>query len=135
MTRLTSLGLVAAVTVVGTPPTIVSGGSPSAAHTLAGGAEHSLVVKSDGTLWSFGSNAYGQLGPVGGVGLFSGGIAPSEVMSDVVEVAAGGNHSMAVKADGSLWTMGHGGLGPYIGDPTPVRVMTGVAHSAAWSSH
>jgi hypothetical protein len=34
----------------------------SPARTIAAGTEHSLAVKSDGTLWAWGSNKRGQLG-------------------------------------------------------------------------
>src|ERR1700736_6425327 len=42
-------------------------------NLLAGGQEHSLALKSDGTIWAWGSNEYGQLG--------NGGNANSKVLA------------------------------------------------------
>jgi alpha-tubulin suppressor-like RCC1 family protein len=36
--------------------------TPALAQKAAGGANHTLIVKSDGTLWAIGDNSYGQLG-------------------------------------------------------------------------
>ena len=70
---------------------------------LAVGEHHSLVRKQDGSLWSTGSNNYGQLG--------DGSKTPSfkfiqVVPSDVKAVAAGQKHSTLVKQDGSVWATG-----------------------------
>jgi hypothetical protein len=35
---------------------------PSLAQTLAGGLNHTVMLKSDGTVWTVGANNYGQLG-------------------------------------------------------------------------
>ena len=69
----------------------------------AAGKEHSLFLKSDGSLWAMGANTFGQLGDGSGVDQY----APVMVVdSGVVTIAAGYNHSMFVKSDESLWGMG-----------------------------
>lgn len=69
-----------------------------------GDSGHCLFIKSDGSLWAFGNNDYGQLGD-GTHNWFSS--RPEEIVSNnVVEVAVGGYYSMFVKSDGSLWAMG-----------------------------
>jgi len=72
----------------------------------------SLALKSDGTVWSWGYNAVGQLGD----GTKSNRITPVKVIgiSDVVHIAGGNYHSVALKADGTVWAWGDnefGGLG------------------------
>jgi alpha-tubulin suppressor-like RCC1 family protein len=79
------------------------------------GDSHVLGRKSDGTLWSWGSNAAGQLG--------SGNTADSKVPakigadSDWLDVAAGIAHSIALKTNGTIWTWGENGSGQ-LGDGT-----------------
>jgi alpha-tubulin suppressor-like RCC1 family protein len=75
------------------------------------GKEHSLVIKSDGTLYSCGYNAYGQLGR-------STPTFPSQTVlqqvgtdNDWQDVATGTFHSLAIKTDGSLWACGSNGYG------------------------
>jgi alpha-tubulin suppressor-like RCC1 family protein len=66
--------------------------------------DHTLVVKDDGTVWSWGNNQYGQCG----VGYKFGNIKFAQVqgLSDVVAVSAGRDNSLAVKSDGTVWVWG-----------------------------
>jgi alpha-tubulin suppressor-like RCC1 family protein len=77
---------------------------------IASGASHSLALKSDGSVWSFGSNGVGQLGdntttnrptPVQVKG--SGG---SGFLTGVTAIAAGGNFSLALRSDGTVFAWG-----------------------------
>ena len=72
---------------------------------IAAGGNHSLFVKSDGTLWSMGNNNKGQLGIDKSEVAWKG--QPFRVMdSGAAEVAAGTNHSMILRRDGALITFG-----------------------------
>jgi hypothetical protein len=66
--------------------------------SVAAIGDDSLFVKSDGTLWAMGFNAYGQLGN----GTTNNSSLPVNVASNVVAVA----NSLFVKSDGTLWAMG-----------------------------
>ena len=72
-------------------------------ESLNGG--HSLAIKSDGTLWVWGSNRYGQLG-TGNTENIS---TPTKLGTDRdwVKVSAGKLHSFAWKQDKSLWGWGN----------------------------
>lgn len=64
---------------------------------IAGGVEHGLALKRDGTVWAWGSNFNGQLGN-GTVDelfstIFAHAPAPVPGLSDVIAIAAGGDHS------------------------------------------
>jgi alpha-tubulin suppressor-like RCC1 family protein len=59
-----------------------------AATGIATGASHSLAIRADGTLWSWGRNESPD---------------PRQVLADVIGVAAGSDASMALTRDGSLW--------------------------------
>ena len=104
---------------------------------VAAGAYHSLFVKSDGTLWAVGDNSYNQLG-VGDdtYGAFRN--APVQVATGAIAVAAGYDHSLFLKSDGTLWAMGsnwYGQLGDgtamNTGQSTPKQVAIGVITVAA----
>ena len=79
--------------------------------TIAGGTEHSLAIRSDGSLWAWGSYEYGRLTTDWG-GSFaprSGNrTAPFRIGTDTdwKAVSAGTNHSLALKSDGTLWAWG-----------------------------
>ncbi len=81
------------------------------------GNRHTAVIKTDSSLWLFGSNEYGQIGnnyvgdatrdptlykdnpyPIQTV--------PVKVMDEVIAVSCGGEYTAAVKKDGTLWTWG-----------------------------
>lgn len=80
---------------------------------VAAGDEHSLVLKRDGGLWAWGVNRNGQLGD-GTVTCYdkdgkyadNNKCVPVKIMDDIVSITAGKFHSLAIKADGSLWAWG-----------------------------
>jgi alpha-tubulin suppressor-like RCC1 family protein/sugar lactone lactonase YvrE len=82
---------------------------------VAGGAYHSLALKSDGTVWGWGYNAAGQLGDGTAIDRRSPVQLPG--LTGVVAIAAGAFHSVALKSDGSVWTWGWNGFGQ-LGDGT-----------------
>ncbi|MCL2680326.1 MAG: hypothetical protein FWF11_02460, partial [Coriobacteriia bacterium] len=105
------------------------------AAVSAGGA-HSMAIRSDGTLWAWGWNFGGQVG-IEGLGTGWGAIhqtTPAQIgtATNWVQVSAGGNHSHAIRSDGTLWAWGGSdegetGLGIDIGGPyqlTPAQVGT-----------
>ena len=72
---------------------------------VAAGNDHSLALKSDGTVWAWGNNVEAQLG----IGTSNGTQAtPAQVpgLTDVSAVAAGQWHTLALKGDGSLVAWG-----------------------------
>lgn len=104
--------------------------------SVAAGANHSLIVKSDGSLWACGWNEYGQIGD----GTTTDRHTPVKIMYGVASVAAGNAHSLIIKNDGSLWACGRNDYGQ-LGDGTttdkltPVKIMDGVASVAAGVRH
>ena len=68
------------------------------------GADHSLAITADGAVWSWGYGAYGQLGH----GDEQHQLLPKKVEGlagrRVVAVSAGIAHSLAITADGSVWS-------------------------------
>jgi alpha-tubulin suppressor-like RCC1 family protein len=79
--------------------------------SVATGYGHVLALKRDGTIWAWGSNAFGQLGdgtrtdvPTPAPVSFPAGVS-------LVAVAAGLSHSMALDSTGGLWAWGHNGAG------------------------
>jgi fibronectin type 3 domain-containing protein len=101
----------------------------------AGGA-HTLAIKSDGSLWSWGNNYHGQLGD----GTTTYRPTPTKVMDNVASVSAGMYHTIAIKTDGSLWAWGNNVYGQ-LGNETnvssviPVKVMDNVARVSTRSYH
>ncbi|MDR0334395.1 MAG: hypothetical protein LBH69_00710, partial [Methanomassiliicoccaceae archaeon] len=88
---------------------------------VTGGATHSLALKSDGTVWAWGENSHGQLGD----GTNDSSNTPVQVLdpdgdgnlTGVKAIAAGSNHSLALKNDGTVWAWGYNDSGQ-LGDNT-----------------
>ena len=84
-----------------------------------------LAVKNDGSLWAWGSNAYGKLGLNTTTGTQT---SPIQVggLDDWKTVTIGDRSSLAIKVDGTLWAWGHNGAGqlglPTLGTSSPVQV-------------
>jgi alpha-tubulin suppressor-like RCC1 family protein len=109
-------------------PVGVVGGFTDWCQVSAGGS-HSLGVRANGTLWSWGVGTSGRLGngtlidrssPVSVVGGFT----------DWCQVSAGGFHSLGVRQNGTAWAWGGGtsgqlGSGTAICRSSPVSVVGG----------
>jgi hypothetical protein len=95
---------------------------------IACGFNHSLAVMSDGSVWAWGDNGGGALGTKT-QGVFQNTpVAVDGLSSGVTAVAGGTDQSLALKADGSVWSWGVIRLpisGEYIGSDIPARV-TGI---------
>lgn len=76
---------------------------------ISSGFLHSLLLKSDGTLWGWGDDYYGQLGD--GNHAINGfqSIKRIGTSSDWVKVNCGNSSSFGIKADGTLWAWGSNG--------------------------
>ncbi|MDD2510381.1 MAG: DUF3048 domain-containing protein [Syntrophomonas sp.] len=117
---------------IGYNPSMVLADEPAVIAIVAGGS-HSLALKNDGSVWAWGNNQNGQLGdgsttcrsyPVQvkdgtGVGFLEG----------IVAIAAGGNHSLALKNDGTVWAWGGNYNGQLGNDsrqenPLPIQVIS-----------
>ena len=86
----------------------------SGVTAIAAGGFHSLLLKSDDSLWAMGDNEYGQLGD----GTYNITNLPERIVaSNVTAIAAGEYHSLLLKSDGSLWAMGTNEYGQ-LGDGT-----------------
>jgi alpha-tubulin suppressor-like RCC1 family protein len=90
-------------------PTLVSG--LDSVVSVAAGNGHVLALKSDHTVWAWGENESGQLGDGG----TTNSATPVQVSFpsgvQLVSVAAGLVHSMALDSNGNLWAWGHDGDG------------------------
>jgi alpha-tubulin suppressor-like RCC1 family protein len=88
----------------------------SSSGELEAGGLHTCAIQSDGSVWCWGLNNSGQTGTGGTFG-FVGTPARASVIDSVVEIAVGGAHTCARKADGTLWCWGWNGKGQ-LGDGT-----------------
>ena len=97
--------------------TTVPSGSPGVV-AIAAGVDHSLALKSDGTMVAWGFNGSGQATvPVG--------------LAGVAAIAAGLNHSLALKSDGTVVAWGSN----WYGQTTVPSALPGVVAIAAGNEH
>lgn len=102
---------------------------------VAAGTDFSLALRSDGTLWSWGSNANGQLGRgvKGTPEIVAGHIS---TLDSVVAIACGSSHAVAIKSDGTVWVWGSAGIaGDYGIIPVQMAGLTGVVAVSAGANH
>lgn len=95
------------------------------------------ALRSDGTVWAWGSNKYGQLG-AGSVLAYS--VVPMQVIGlrEVIAISSNGDSAYALRSDGTVWAWGENDFGE-LGDGThehrsrPVQVvgLSGVTGIAA----
>lgn len=84
---------------------------------------YTVAIKTDGSLWAWGINSFGQLGD----GTITTRCTPIQIGTDTdwVRVTIGGNHTVAIKEDGSLWSWGRNSFSQ-IGDGTTIDQLTPV---------
>jgi alpha-tubulin suppressor-like RCC1 family protein len=97
---------------------------------VSAGSDTAAAIKTDGTLWIWGSGTAGKLGNAGTTGrvtpitTFAGG-------NNWRQVSTGHFHTAAIKTDGTLWTWGDGGFGELgiglssVSRSTPVTTFAG----------
>lgn len=102
---------------------------------VACGYRHTAAIKTDGTLWTWGANSYGQLGDNSSSSKSS----PVQTVTfgtNWSKVACGDGLTIATKTDGTLWCWGRGSEGQ-LGDnasstkSSPVQTVT---FATNWSS-
>ena len=115
----------------GLQPSAVTSADYEIVGAVAAGSGHGVALRADGTVATWGVNDYGQLGD----GTTTRRVSPVNVtggLDDVIAVAAGQLHTVALKFDGSVWSWGYNGgadgiLGAGIPDTqrtAPVQVVT-----------
>ena len=108
---------------------------------IAAGGVHNLALRADGSLWTWGSNYYGQLGNATNTGSSTAANpTPTQVAGTYTQVAAGLGHSLALRTDGSLWAWGWNNSGQLgnltnVGGPTPTQVAGTYTRLAAGGLH
>lgn len=99
-------------------------GMLSGVSQISSGFNHSCALKTDGSVYCWGDNPYGQIGdntttqrpiPVQVLG-----VGGSGTLSDVSQVSAGGNHTCVLKNDSSVFCWGANNDGR-LGDNTTIQ--------------
>lgn len=113
--------------------------------SVTAGDHHTIAIKSNGTLWAWGRNNHGQIGngTTGANVLYP--VQITAAGNGWVSVSAGGGddtssyahssgHSVAIKADGTLWAWGHNDYGQLgLGDTISRNVPEQVGGESDWS--
>ena len=99
---------------------------------LSSKKDFTIALKSDGTVWGWGSNRYGQLGDGTTIDRDHP-VQESTHATDWAQVAAGYTHTVAVKSNGTLWSWGNNNSGQLgnntsVGSHTPVQESTQSTH-------
>jgi alpha-tubulin suppressor-like RCC1 family protein len=101
---------------------------------ISAGGEYNVVIKNNGTLWSWGRNNYGQLG-LGDSGAGTERVIPTQIgtASDWFKTSEGNAWTLALKTDGTMWSSGWNywkQLG--LGDAVNRFVLTPVGTDSDW---
>jgi alpha-tubulin suppressor-like RCC1 family protein len=100
---------------------------------VSAGGYHTLAIKNDGTLWTWGRNNYGQLGD----GTLIDKSVPTQIGTNTnwQSISASTSNSLALKTDGTLWAWGYnnaGQVGNGINNFTPISIPTQVGTDTDW---
>jgi alpha-tubulin suppressor-like RCC1 family protein len=111
----------------------VQAGTSSQPATMAAGGYHTVMIRSDGTLWAWGANGSGQLGD--GTTIDRNTPVQVGIEANWHSVSAGWESTLAIKTDGTLWAWG-GNTDGQLGDGTIVTRSTPVqiGNATIWRS-
>jgi len=125
--------------------------SSASNYVLAAGGEHSLALRiDDGKIWSWGDNAYGQLGTGDNYGEYMPTVisVPLQQGTQIIQIAAGGHHTLALDDSGHVWAWGANdqgqlGIGRITDQNFPIQVkdqsgnsvLEGIVYIAAGAKH
>ena len=117
--------------------------APRLISLWGGGGSEQIVMKSDGTVWDWGYNSFGQVGN----GTTNNSCVPAQVLgpggvgylAPVAAIMGGEQHNFALKPDGTVWSWGWnnygqlgdgstnwGGIGNYSTTPVKVTNLTSI---------
>jgi len=101
---------------------------------IAAGQSQALALRSDGSVWTWGTNQVGEMGISG----LTGSYFPLRIagVSNATGIAAGWQHSLAVENNGTIWAWGDnsGGELGYAGTNSPVPTqVAGITNAVAVS--
>jgi alpha-tubulin suppressor-like RCC1 family protein len=94
---------------------------------------HTVAIKTDGTLWAWGDNTFGDLGDNTSGNIRSSPVQTIAAGTNWKQVSCGADHTAAIKTDGTLWAWGINWAGQ-LGDNTttgkssPVQTIAGGAN-------
>jgi alpha-tubulin suppressor-like RCC1 family protein len=113
-------------------PVVISNSATTWKQVSCGYA-HTGAIKIDGTLWTWGQNAYKQLGHSDASGSVA---TPTQVgtATSWKQIACGSYHTAAIRTDGTLWTCGRNSQGQ-LGNSTiggNVLTITQVGTATTW---
>lgn len=85
---------------------------PNRVKAIAAGAHHTMLLRDDGTVWTFGSNETGQLGTgdIDNRGHLMQ-VSTETGLTHAIAIAAGWQHSLALDSNGDVWAWGNGEQG------------------------
>src|ERR1035441_6552934 len=93
--------------------------------SLSAGQRHAMALRSDGSVWAWGTNQFGELG----LGTNKVILSPARVanLTNVISIASGALHSLAVQGNGTAWAWGLNndgrlGNGTFLSSSNPVPV-------------
>ena len=111
-----------------TPVTTFSGGTNW--KQVSAGDSHTTAIKTDGTLWTWGTGSFGRLGNGVTTGIILTPVTTFAGGNNWKQVSSGGSHTAAIKTNGTLWTWGLGTSGQHgtndvTNKSTPVTTFAG----------
>jgi alpha-tubulin suppressor-like RCC1 family protein len=100
---------------------------------IAGGSGHAIALRSDGTVWAWGDNTYGDLG--NGTNTQRDYAAPVLGLTNAIAIASGDFHCFALCSDGRVWGWGLNevdelGIGNENDQATPILI-SGLTNAVA----